>query len=741
MRLFFVGIMAVVSAACSPGEETLTFNPEDGEKRLFQVISDASARAETMYGASSDSIKMEMLVDYRVTHEDGLRIDVSPKYMYADFRQGNFASTQQTDGNQDIRDVMEAGFYFKADPDTLEVTEFASNHQSDQFNANEPDLLLDVFRQDATRPGLGHGISIREGATQRVDGTEQLPPLTLTVRSFDEREVVLELQGENDEVKLFGILVVERQSGWLVRATLVSDMRVPDYNNSEVRSVASIYPAEWPYGMDLGFFSHASAMPGGSEEFFTNARAAEEISAEQVFSADSGFIEHFRDRMSLMYPHDSLTSDQAGKMEFSELTAFTLDGEPLDIEWQATDAFVYANYESGDIRSTVDAFALGWNQMHEQLSELAYIEATLNWYPEQIEIVDMALSEDGSELRHGDAVVRFEPTEHEQVYRLSFEQGEKHSFMPAAEGASDSKFDYNSLEGAPEWLELGESRVLAVAERGHFPMYLELFFEDGLPESIKLIQMTEADQPAGQKTARFYDPDVIGNNPRIKPPENVYLRQQQADDFPFSTAPIGSFEVQDMDRPQAFLALTNEQVAACQLELASDELAWQEIESLERMLNGPNRVPDVTVLQLQSKDGRREYFYQQEVTTEITCHAEPAWQTLDWQPTETSWLIDIAVLPQVDPEAPAIDMLRQYRFIAANESRSNGRTLALLPPTAEEAELSYRDSALSDYLVDGQYLRLGGEVARIEQLTMSEEQITQTLVHRFPELPAFESED
>ena len=755
------GFALLSLSGCSEQPDTLTFKPNDGDTRSYQVLADTFVEAQSQFGQQSDRIRSTMLTEYRVEEDEGWILHISPSYMRMSFRNGSFASSREPDYfDREVREIMGPGFQMHLDSE-MNVTDFRFKAEQHDTATDERDVLLDIFKDEFTRPGLAHGLQLREGATRQIPADDQLPQVTLTLTEIRGEHALVTMEGANDKVKVFGLAVIDIESGWIQRATMVTDIQEEeDGTTANVRSVMSMYPADWALDMDLEYLHDTGIM--ALEDDIDFSALDEPATEAQALANPTGYIESSDDRLNLMYYHDSVEVNTLGHIELRDAQAFDFSGEPLALPLQLSESITYTYFYGGEQTQTrTDAYPLGWDNVYQQLTELGYIQATMDWYPQTQEVVELSVADTTTEVVVGDAKAILTPGDDEGVYILVVEQGEQVNFDYRVTGATAVGLGYKPFDGAPDWLDIGESRLLTVTEYGYHPGYYEVFFEGDRPDSIQLLAVHIADSPAASREINFYDSEAMNANPYVAPPETVSLYSSDIErEFSgfhtspldlkiFTTQPEGDLNIEDFDRPQAFLTLTPEQAALCELTLDNNDLVFNELPAPEGHRLPPGKLNNLVIMQLQTPDQRQQYFYDLEITVNTSCPTSYQWQRMEWEPDEHehAWLIELEDLNGIEADMPMTKLLRRFAFLSVADTSEltdsasiRARSLALMAPVTESQDgysvhANYHTSTVADYLYEDRFLRVAGSVGSILRLVADDEVVEQTLTHRFPSLP------
>lgn len=739
MRKITLVISVLLLTACSQGSNnTVNFDPQDGESRRYQIHSNLRIEDETSSGRNSDRVITEMVVDYQVSRDrSSLAIDMLPRLMKFETRNMNFASFDKPDGyDDDLRELMDAGFNIKLDPETGDILEFSAN--SGELPDDMQDPLFGVFRDELIRPGVAQGMRLEVGEQQEFAVDPDDFKVTITLVALSDDEVTLEVEGERESHKLFGVIVLERNSGWVSRGAFVTDLVMNEYGQEfKVRTVSSFYPEDWPYGMDLEFMEQAGEMLMDEMSVFDSRKALASVTEEDVFPSDSGSIELYRHRLSLSYFHNTSNFDALGDVRIRDAHAVDANGERIDLPLVLTESFAFNYGKEGSVQTTAEVLPLGWQRSYEQLESAAYIEASLDWYPHAIEAVRMPINAEGGSVTFGDARAELIPTDKPEVFELFINNTDRYQFSTYVGNATDVMFTYSRYENAPEWVGLGESRIISVTEKGLFPIHLLVYFEEGPGDYIELIGAEVQQDPESSRMVKFYDQETLAANHNLRPANEIALYQADdssslfnfnSDQLDFQTYPTGEIELQSFGRPQLYMTLTPEQAALCEIESGSELITWAD--KKKRSSYSALILEDPVVLQAQSPDGERTFFYDTTLTTKLVCSSNSQWREVSRPQTDTPWLVDIQDLPEVDLQWPISLFLRRVQFLTQQDV-----ALTLLPPEDKNTHHNATDT-LADYLIEDRYLRVAGVPERIMALEISEETVKQVLQHSFPSLPS-----
>lgn len=754
-RILFIFCCALAVQACSDRPKHLTFQPEDGEQRRYQMFSETYIEASNSFGSSSERIYSHMIMDYDVT-EQAASFDVlmRPRFMMVRFRNGNFSSLDTPDYRQKkIWPFLEAGVSTVIDKKSGEVTDFIVHHEIEDADDSGFDPIRQLLQDELSRPGYSNGIALKLGATQQMPAVELLPEITLTVESLDDQQVGLSLQGENDEVKLYGVIQLERSTGWLTRSAVVMDMPLQhEFAEGRVRVVAAVMPDDWKSGFDLDFIYSADyQMPADIGALPDDLTALDMPSSAEVFPGRSGSIQSNGDKITLEYNHGVFDMFQLGHIEVDNLQAHDQAGNPIELDLHSVGALSFAFSETKAVQTHTDIYPLGWQDVVPKLEQIAFIEARLQRFAVTHNIVRLPVKDSETSVQFGEARAVLTPTEQPDVYHLRLEQAKNVFFSTRITGPDSGSVEHMKAANVPDWLEDGNRRLMAIVTSGYFPLSHTLYFEGERPNELQLLAHRIEDQSLEEKQIRFYNPDVALSTVELEPLTSVYLfpEEDNVTDFA-STGPV--FELkelhdlapQDFERPQLYMVLSHEQAALCSLEQTADikeagrRIVWLPHEPRQRFMRRDSQLPLEVVYQLATEDGVRNFFYDHTAVVRLQCAGQPEWQLFDLDLGEQNWLVPVSALlgenwQEAFADMQLIELLRLFRFLDTQQ-----KALSLVPPPgfASQPGVKLADIRLLDFVTEEGMLRIAGRVNRVEKLEASGDRIVREWVHQFPALPS-----
>lgn len=760
-RLSFVVFTALFIVSCSESgpPTTLSFTPKDGDQRRYQIYSDTTISAESRYGDRSERLKTMMLMDYEVHEEsDVYRVRMTPQYMQMKFPRGrlsNFEKLERGGPDKAIRAMMEAGFTVDIDKKTKDMVNFVVHEEPEEFRKKGLNPINEILNDEFGRPGFVSDLNIKKGAQQTIEMKSPLPAIRVRVEDFTDTTVTLSASGENAEAKVFGYVVMERDSGWTKRLTMVIDMPLPEraaVSGGSMRMVTSIYPEDWMLGQNLDFLRHAEPFSMSNTDFSKQA-LDDEAANDEVLANNAGKIQFHNGQMTLSYSHPGVKFESLGSMKIKNIAFKGENGKPLDVSVHQNGAFTYTDLDGANTRTGTNLYPLGWDNIVENLDQMVSVEATLERYVATHEIVDFPIDKKGSHIEMKGATATLVPTDNEHVFELKLIPTETAYFNNQVNGVSGASLEYDKDGKAPDWVSDGESRILAVTRAGSYPITLELYFKEALPDSIELKFTHLTDKKLSEKKVVFYDEETLKSNTAIAPMDNIPLFKKKNPNrdvsdqiLEFNTSTLDELEPVSFERPQLYMTLTPEQAEVCELKTHLAEQQSKNVPVMKETKN-PNqryavnnlKMPRKVIYQLMTQDGVQRYFYDKKLSLQLSCGGEPTWQSMDIALNDKNWLVPAEdILGENWKEKQhglrMSEFLRAYRFLG-----SDGEALAVLPKDGSQHSVDYFEADVTEFVSDDGFLRIGGRVDEIEQLVVTGNPFNKEWSHQLPPMPNFES--
>ncbi|RUO32932.1 hypothetical protein [Aliidiomarina soli] len=510
-RLAVLASLLFVLAACSSEQAKVSnFQPEPGEHRRYQLVSSTEVTRLDAGGEDySERIQKTELRSYQVTDSGSNRVNlaVQPDYLHTQADSGySFGSVIGAMNDQDatLLEALAEGSMLQVSLDDGHITSPLSSSYTDARRS----LMgsLDRLQEVLTQPGLVSGMQFKPGATRDIedDTNSGLDGFTLRVTALYDKHVLFTIESDTDDsIQLYGRMLVERETGWLDRAGVVIKRELTaDGDKHEVRSVMSLTAADWPYaellqynnqeGMDIDY----TRLPGNLDHLI-------DATTQQIFPDSTGTVEVNGDRITLEYEHLLNEAEEAGQFNFTEIEAFNAQGDALELQFQALRPFSYKRTD-GPLISYAEAFPLGWDGVESGLAQVDRIEATMQWFPQQLELIPIDVPTQGStELTHGGAQARLQATDNRREFDLYLYPTPHQLFGVQVYGAESGVLHSLAIDDGADWLSDNERSKLNVIQYGEYPVRIRLSFRDQVPQQLKLVAFTIAQEPEAEQRLQF----------------------------------------------------------------------------------------------------------------------------------------------------------------------------------------------------------------------------------------------
>lgn len=726
-------------AGCQLFQDTVAFQPEPGDQRTYRLL--ARAEFQMPSGTTPKDVVIEShgLVRYRMEEGGGLRVTPRHLCVGGQRKSGNYCSAWTGERAPALRAVLRGGFRLGDDDDEGDDAGPAWAEPLDgdaqAALAEDDDDLARLLPRQFPAPGLIEGLPAKRGAEHRLDQVVGLPPMRARVVAVTAGRVFATLREGREGEHLSGVLVVERDSGWVERLGVVYESRDSMGREEPVRQLLALVPSNWPAGelawqygetrsnkpwdrLSPTLYLAGATVPGQVDDLMARAESgdAAPLLGDAVFASPIGaFKADTAWGLELFYDHriwrDDL--DRFGRLEIQDLKALNADGEPLDLTFGGGRPETTVQTFKGSLETGMRLLPLGLDGVGERLERVDRVHARgLYFPPGPVRDLTLAVPAPGdvSEAEAGGIRVSLRATGENRAELRVSGPGRYLSQLTTPE-------DANAMPAKPdtpwpEWQRPGETDLFHTLLGNGGDRLYRLRLADGL-DALRLKVMPFAPEPAFEKALRFLTKADRYN--ALDVPQGVLIPLVADDDFAREkeTPRIkndADLTPRALDSGAPVLRLSREQSGRCELTADSDGEGkaprWRVIEHNRPTRPGADRqLPALLVWRLLSADGGPAT-ENGAVTFGLRCR-DGEWRDADYRPGERPWLVDLVSLTggEPDPATPMPVFLGRYRFL-----NRDGLALSVLPPRYDH----YWDRVLStarlgDFLVDGRYLRVAGE--------------------------------
>lgn len=746
MRSFLGFSLCVMLAACSNPNKDVKFSPVQGEERGYQAVSRTHISIDTGRGKQQMSSTSQQLARYKVV-QTGKETKLELYIDYLNMRDGQsgLRSSRRASANPELHALFSKGFSLTAGLEAGKLTHFAALNDEvwQALLKNRGTELEAELKKMFSAATFITTVPAKVGATVTLPGYQDLTDVTLTVLALTDEQLTAQLAAELDDGKLYGQLVLSRQSGWLEKMLMVADLPFEQYGYAgRVRSQVVMVPDSEMYGslfQQLEYNYQRPVYEYTTPPELASVTTMQPLTRQQVFPWPQGYFVLNDDLLGVNYQHD-FSAGQQGRLKLTAISAQNSAGEPIPLQLRSQRLYTYAN-DDRFVKSSQQNLLVGWNEPDELMNDVAQLSAEAGFYP--AELITLRIKPDPANtvtVSEGELTVTLSPVPDEpQTYKLTASGNERYQLLQRYDGAEGAMISYPGAQfSGPDWLTEDERNALDLVMAPYYndAQNVTIFQFKQLPAELTLYASVYADKPLYRQNIQFLPHDKYPQADTL-PPTNQYLLfdedrfGQYAADDELSPPPVpqnpADVKPEPVNNFGLAVHLSAELAQLCTLtvneapQVSGQALQWQLVPQSPRQA-----LPKQVKYQLSTTDGIRRYFYDIDVTTSLSCKGTPHWQRLDYTP-EVSWLVDLNKLPEWEPGWTMATLLQRYRFL-------NHEGLALSPvQSGWSYDLS--EQQLSTQLHNEHYLRIQGRVTQIQHLTQQGEPVTDDWSYRFPALP------
>ncbi|MCA0961784.1 hypothetical protein [Salipiger bermudensis] len=711
LRLLCLAGVATCLGAGHAAAETLAFSPAPEEERTYHTeISVRSGEGEESF---SDTTYISALTRFRVTDlgSDEISLRIFPDW-FAVQSAGAVYNSALGDAWGEVAPLMQNGLDATVERDTGRLGEVQAHGDTDL-----PQDVVQQMQSHLRHPGAPTAIAVEEG-WETVTDLEGIPDITLTVTEVSDASVHVSYLADHEGLKLSGLAVIERDTGWVERQVMTIARRFEMSDGEFASSRQTIAIA--PLGSDRPVHADWAREPERWNEMRTSDPAPLEPRPDEaeIFADAKGTAEAFDRGLGLALPLDIEVGENAGRFELGPLRAF--EGErDLGIDFIADAPLVIPAFE-GDaaFRATTLARLTGLGDAQTALDAATALRGEMRWFPTEPFVLTLRPDADGrAEVSQDGVTATLAPSE--DGYSLEISGRPHDRFALSFPGGSGVQGKIYAGDRGPDWLSPSESQARLLAASDPAALHIALR-ADEVPQTIALRVDRFSQDPAAVRQVVFQTERGARLDPDREPTPLPLFRDGPPPTFD-TTAPDG------LERAALRFRLSALQAPYCDMTLEDAEpLAGHELAFVVRphdSLDGSQ------IFELRTDDRRRGHFYGQgDETAVLACSARVTWQPAEIAlDAERPWLIDRDALG-LEGTATVADLTDRWRFVD-----SEGTPLTLVAP---EGGAASRDATLAETTFDDGTLRVTGRPVRIERATLTEEDVTRRFDVTFPDLPA-----
>ncbi|WP_065188410.1 hypothetical protein [Shewanella woodyi] len=167
------------------------------------------------------------LLHYQIDQVDDkiLKFSVIPELMQFSGNRNNFHSARPTQRQQELQQLMSAGFDITLDPNTGELLNMSGKNAKiwQKMLQKSGEGFIDSIKNSLNSPGFVKQIPAKVG--EKLPVTEVgIHDAVLQVDKVTDEQLTLLINSANEQTKLFGKVILSRDNGWIEKLALISVM-------------------------------------------------------------------------------------------------------------------------------------------------------------------------------------------------------------------------------------------------------------------------------------------------------------------------------------------------------------------------------------------------------------------------------------------------------------------------------------------------------------------------------------
>ncbi|RCK43079.1 hypothetical protein TH25_22295 [Thalassospira profundimaris] len=709
-RCFCWSALFVTAMSGMAQAETIVFNPPAGSERTYHFEVSMSSGIVKPDGYV-DHESFSTLTRFKVAGREGdNRVSLETFPLYFSYSDGpRTVSSALGDFPDDLAKLMREGFVVSLDTESHQITSFAPRGDGEM-----PGAMRNMISNQLAQPMTPVAITVEENwhTTGKMSGIDNVD---ITVSKVTPDKVYIRYEGHADDLKMSGLSVVARKTGWVESAVLTVENRSPRGKDKErfLRQTIVMTTAESPYPLPDARFKRDQKWSDMKTGPLPSILAQPD--PDLVFPDAPGTVDKYNDILVAEFDHDVGGGFHIGRFAVHDLQLFD-QKTALDTAFIADYPGTYAVSDNVS-RTMFQARPIGIGDARDNLRKATEMRAKVDWFPASPFTMTLHPNKDGTaHVAQNGASVRLTPTD--DGYELLASGKPWDYFAFSFPEGSKVKARFYADDRGPDWLSSEESLARRLAQPNYSAVRIPLK-TDKVPAKIDIRVFRYTEDPKVSKEVVFLTKRGARLDPEIEPK----LQPLFAEGAPPA---LGDVTPDGLDLASLRFSLATEQAQYCRAalekpaSLARHDLVFKKTQ--------PDSQPGVTVWEMQTDDGIRQHFYGHDpVTVVLNCDAKIEWQETAVKPDpERPWQIDLEALGTASSMTIA-EFNRRFRIVDAD-----GTALALVSPG--EAPLSPTDTLASALFEDG-HIRAAGRPARILKAVEKDQQVSRRIEARFPDLP------
>ncbi len=636
-----------------------------------------------------------------------------------------------------------------------EVWQEIINNKGDQ-------QLIEGLKKEVNTPGILTSIPAEKGAQVSLPEFNGVSA-QITVEWVTKEHIATSIEFSSDEEHLYGQALIKRSNGWLEKMVLITDEKLDiEDENGRLKSVLIITLEDDPFPE---FLDASRYLYQDISDSWYEARPLEHeilpvssLSSSDVFTFSNGFFssDHgYQGNDYLLHFLHRIPVNSFGQLVYKDIQAKNNNGDQLDIDfvnslyWESL--VTQGNYQL----TTSTVVPYGWDK-YNQLSHMDSITATADFYPNEVTAHSVTwLPGQAQQFYLGGIELEVLPKpDSNNQYLLRYQESPNHWLMYGYLEGANGEFNSPKTLLGPQWIDGSFAALVAHMEILPKPVTQMTLKIDEQSEPLTLTFYTGK----LNKEALFSQPVEFINrksfmaSPKL-PPADFYKwsesETQELIDFEQLSSQANTPQGVKITLPRAWQRHCRLQVDS-DIKINRNVLVWSTLlEGRNVLFNGS--FDSNMVYYLATEDGVQRYFYGLDVSSSLHCDGTPQWKELNYQPNaEYPWLVAIKDIEGLDGDTSVTELFTHYRFynhlgerlkvinpqgnVVDNNTQEQIMMMAYLDQPDQPLEIDTQEP-VSQLLHDGQWLKLGDSVAKVERLIFTGAPIQKRWVDHFPLLP------
>ncbi|MCE0555437.1 hypothetical protein [Motilimonas sp. E26] len=727
-------ILVLSLVGCASTSNQLTFKPKLGEKVANRVFIDT----EIEVNDQNISQYSDLLINYHVTAvTERTDIDVKIDYLNMNMGSQQFSSTNPYHSLNPLPKLMEQGFRFELETSTGELLNFHAYNQDVWQKLSQDNDVIEQLKQFISQPNFYQAIPLQPNKKVLIKNFHGNKSATLTVEKVLESTLIVRIESEQLDEKIYAKAVINKTSGWVERMVLIGELPFEknDYKGT-VRTSMIIVPGDTQLPQMLTDFSFPSfPMPYDFVNHFTPEMEDWLTASKQDYPKKEKIIGVFntqRDTVSLYLP-TQLERDIPDTFHLENISASDLKG-PIkqDFIKIASERLVPSD---GYIRVAKEVSPLGWDNSAEKLASITSLSAQIVVPTTTVQPIQIPLAAGSrSSYRVHDLELSVVSSDDGKMVTITPSSSNHVWLTHIIKGAEGAKVEISPVGNLPDWLESDQLRKLSFAESNIINNEKRLTFSQA-PEAITLFAIIYDENNPSRQDITFISPSEYLLNPQLPPFESLNLFKEEGSIMQTENPSIKRSEIKPVGIENQRLSLTMmfDQEQACTIKVVKSpkinkqKLVWKKHEDPD---NFQNKLSKYSTWQLTTADNEQQYFYGKTVVSQLNCRYTPQWQSVDVLNKDMPWLIKLDQLaPGISLKTPLKQFLAQYRFINAE-----GHALQLATNSLD-SKVDIETATLASFVFPEKQLKLKGHAVKVQRMIKVKKPYQKTFTSQFAQLP------